>query len=240
MVQGTRIFSDSSWKRANELWAHVEQILSRPATEFERSNAIRDLRLAIDRRILILGERYSFKTLPIKNKPTDPLELLGFLGIVRPRMLQKLIAIRNAVEHEDAEPPDDEACQVYLEFTWYFLRSTDFIVQKIVDNILFGEDSEGGYWVEVGIRPPANWIPTVRGWVPANFVSLASQHNWLSLNVDRCESYQDQIKGLRQEGMRVSKEHLALRKADDVFISAEVRGSGEVLRKIYKVYFEIP
>src|SRR5258706_16070804 len=132
MVESSSDYTSTAWKRSYELWSHAEQILSKPTTEFERANLIMNLRRAVDRRVRLLDQRYSFRSIPIKDKPSDVLALLEFVGAVRPRMLQKLIEIRNAVEHEDADPPDHETCEVFLEFTWYFLKSTDLITQRVV------------------------------------------------------------------------------------------------------------
>ena len=241
MVQGSKLYSGDSWKRAHQIWSHVEQILSKPTNEFERSNAIVDLRRAIDRRVRLLSERYAFKSLPLKDKPSDTLELLEFVGIVRPRMLQRLIDIRNAVEHEDVEPPDEEMCQVYLEFTWYFLRSTDLIVQKVIDSILFEqEEGEYKYWIEVNIRPPDNWIPNIRGWIPADLVSNDHIEGWIPLKVERCEKYKDNVEGLDSKRDYESLEALGwAMKDDDVFVSAEIRGPSDILKSMYNLYFEI-
>jgi len=106
---------------------HAEQTLQSSATDLDRANAILEMRRSISRRIRLLDERYSLRSIPIKEKPSDFLKLLEFVGVVRPTMLQQLIDIRDGVEHEDAEPPDLERCKVFLEFIWYFLKSTDFV-----------------------------------------------------------------------------------------------------------------
>ena len=153
-------------------------------------------------------------------------------------MLQQLIDIRNAVEHEDAEPPDDETCQMFLEFTWYFLRSTDGIVQKIVDSILF-EQEDGGYWVEIDVDPPDRWIPKVRGWLPPKLISTEPENDWMPLKVERHETRAEAIMKLK-EGENPNLESYGWGKKDeDIHFVAEIRGSSALLKRIYKLYFEL-
>src|SRR5215213_5775128 len=149
--------------RSYEIWSHAEQLLSQPSNEF-RISGISTLWRAIDHRLRLVERIYSLKNIPVKDKPTDYLNLLEFLGIVRPLMLQKLKEIRNAVEHEDASPPDAESCQIFLEFTWYFLRSTDGMTQRLITHLMLesadslsGEDSD--YWLGIDNGPGRNWIP---------------------------------------------------------------------------------
>ena len=87
-VESSSDYKSDVWKRSHELWLHAEQILNKSTTDFERVDSIMDLRRAVDRRVRLLDERYSFRRIPIKEKPSDVLGLLEFVGVVRPRMLQ--------------------------------------------------------------------------------------------------------------------------------------------------------
>lgn len=187
-----------------------------------------DIRRAIDRRVRLLDARYSFKSIPIKHKPADVLGLLEFVGLIRPRMLQKLIDIRNAVEHEDAEPPDRDTCEVFIDFTWYFLKSTDFITQRVIDRITF-TDSDNGCWVELWISPPDRWLPRLRGWIPSSVLSEEPKDLWPLLKVKRLEKRADED----QDDIGFGN------KTCDRFCEAEVRGSSDALRKLYQLYFEM-
>jgi len=108
--------------RSYEMLAHAEGLLHDPTSNLSLVDVITTLRRAVDRRVRALQTVYSLRTIPIRDKPTDSLLLLEFFGIIRSRMFQKLVDIRNAVEHEDAIPPDLETCKDFAEFTWYFLR----------------------------------------------------------------------------------------------------------------------
>lgn len=227
-VDSSTGFSSGEWRRSHELLLHAEQILVNSRTDLDRVNSIMDIRRAIDRRVRLLDTRYSFRSIPIKEKPSDVLELLEFVGLVRPRMLQKLIDIRNAVEHEDAAPPDIDTCQVFVDFTWYFLKSTDFITQRVIDRTTF-TDSENGCWIELWISPPDQWLPRLRGWIPSTLLSNEQRDQWPFLKMNRLETRADAEQDDSGHG----------NKTCDRFFEAEVRGSSEALRKLYQVYFEM-
>jgi len=194
-----------------------------------------DLRRSIDQRVRLLDERYSFRHIPVKEKPSDALALLEFVGLVRPRMLQNLIAIRNAVEHEDADPPDHDSCEVFLEFTWYFLKSTDPVTQRVIDTITFTNEQDG-CWVEVGIAPPDSWVPRLRGWIPSGLISDEPRDEWLSLKM---KSLETRAEALTRHNEVESDDVGFGNKACDRVFRAELRGSSEALKKLYKLYFEI-
>jgi hypothetical protein len=93
-VDASTEFKQEPWKRSHALFLHSEQILNNATTDDERADAIVALRRAINSRVRLLDQRYSFRRFPIKDKPSDVLGLLAFVGVVRPRMLRKLIDIR--------------------------------------------------------------------------------------------------------------------------------------------------
>lgn len=238
---GTTILSGDEWKRPYQILEHSENILLKETSEFERADVITNLRKAIDQRIRLIDKRYSLRSIPIKSKPSDYVELLEFLGIVRPKMLRKLIEIRNVVEHEDVAPPNQEECEVLLEFIWYFLRSTDLLTQRIVDTILFEELDDEDYWIEINLQPPDSLIPNIRGWVPANLVSMNHVDNWIALKTERVESAQESIERLNSEGSKIESIDYfgSERKSDDIHFIGEIRGSEEILKNFYKFYFNL-
>ncbi len=90
--------SDSGWpvqddlrSRSYEILAHAEQVLGQPTSELALVDVITSLRRAIDRRLRALNTLYSFRDIPIRDKPRDLLLLLESLGIIRSHMLQSLL-----------------------------------------------------------------------------------------------------------------------------------------------------
>jgi hypothetical protein len=230
--------------RSYEIWSHAEHLFSQPYNEF-RISGISTLWRAIDHRLRLVERIYSLKNIPIKDKPNDYLNLLEFLGIVRPLMLQKLKEIRNAVEHEDASPPDTESCQVFLEFTWYFLRSTDGMTQRLITHLLLesadglsGEDSE--YWFDIDNGPRRNWIPKISGWVTPNLISGQPIDNWFIVKVDRSETRNELVDRLKDVESADSLNSSGRgRNPEDIFISGEIRGTGESLKNVTKLFLGV-
>jgi hypothetical protein len=117
---------EPQWRRPYEIWAHAESILQgNDLSDFKRTDALTTLKRAVDRRVQQVNAIGDLKSIPIPDKPSGTLELLEYIGLIRPIMLHRLIEIRNAVEHKDNLPPTVEELLIFLEFVWYFLRSTD-------------------------------------------------------------------------------------------------------------------
>lgn len=64
-IQTSSLYEDLRWKRPHQIWAHVEQILSRPTIDLDLANAIMDLKRAVDSRVRMLKDRYSLRNLPL-------------------------------------------------------------------------------------------------------------------------------------------------------------------------------
>ncbi len=185
LESGSTVFDETLRARAHEIWGHAEQVLSHPTSAPLRVDAITTLKRAIAHRVRLLENLYSLRSIPLKDKPSDTLKLLEFLGVVRPLMLDKLIAIRNAVEHDDAPPPDIETCQVFLEFAWYFLRSTDSMARVVVDSVeLKPSNEDEDYWLNVESGLGHNWIPKLTGWLTPEMLSTQPKDQWLALKVE--------------------------------------------------------
>jgi hypothetical protein len=98
-------------------------------------------------------------------------------------MAGQLIELRNAVEHEDQEPPAVPKLKELSEFTWYFLRSTDLRIRPtgslLFDPYLKDEPRDKvtapPYRIVVDIDPhdDAPWEAVIQGFVPA--FSLTTQ-----------------------------------------------------------------
>jgi hypothetical protein len=116
-------------ERPYEIHGHACNRLAHGTNELDRVDVITTLRRAVAQRVKVLRDVYGLRKLPIPNKPKGDFELLAYLGLVRPLMLRRLIDIRNIVEHEDSDPPTSEDCEIFADFVWYFLRSTDVLVR---------------------------------------------------------------------------------------------------------------
>ena len=231
---------DESWRRVYSLLSHAEHLLEQSSSELFRVDAITILKRAVDHRLRLLDEIYEFRRIPIGNKPSGNLELLNYLGIVRPKMVQKLIEIRNSIEHEDTDPPGEEVCFDFLEFTWYFLRSTDLLARRSIQTIhLRMPELEPQYYtVSIEFDPKGSWIPKLFAWVVPSMISERPVDDWLTLKVERTITRGAMV---AREGRPVDPTDWDLyrgKNADDTHLSAEIRGPAHHLLKIYRIYFE--
>ena len=230
------------WFRAYDIWEHADLILQQTCTDLNLIDAITNLKRAVDHRLRLLDKLYKFKKIPMKEKPSDLLKILNYMDIVRPIMVEKLFQIRNAVEHEDASPPNCEVCVVFSEFVWYFLRSTDNLVREIVLNFnLYPAESEINlYSVECGMGIEHGWNPTIGGWVPSQLISDESREGWLRITGEEFERLSDYL-GNTQES--VSDQHDQIenksRESEVTYFKGQIRGPAECLKKLIQLYFKV-
>jgi len=243
------IENDSGWpvqndlrSRSYEILAHAEQVLGLPPSELALVDVITSLRRAIDRRLRALNSLYSFRDIPIRDRPHDLLIQLESLGIIRSHMVLKLIAIRNAVEHEDIAPPDHEACKVFAEFTWYFLKSTDKMLHEVNSSFALnpGGDDEKYYGLEIEYGPRNNWIARVRGWVKPKMIMEDFGTEWICLRIEEMNTRDELAEILKRRGGPMKRnEHGRGKKKDDIYFNGTVRGPASALTKLTEAYFSV-
>lgn len=185
-------------RRPHELWRRAHIVLSRKGDEHDRAEVITVLKRAVDFRIKHLNDRYRFKRIPISEKPAELLAQMEFFGLIRPIMVQKLMQIRNRIEHMDAPPPPDGECSEMVEFVWYFLKSTDRIAEMFPEGIIFSEkgDDDDGVWLS---SSAVEWRISVRGWLPNKLVSYSAMPDWIVAPVERMETWDELAARLKSE-----------------------------------------
>lgn len=223
--------SDHNWRRAYQIWTHAEQTLQNHDDEFHRVDAVSSLKRSMSHRVQLLKSIYQFDKIPIGESPRRTIEQLAFWGIVRPTMLVKLIDIRNAVEHEDAAPPEGDRCRELLDFVWYFLRSTDVMVAKLLDTFSL-EDQDTDYSLSLETGPQREWKVTCNGWVHESMLSEASVNDWIEVEVHEKET-PEEFRTHLPAGAHFD------RQAGDTFINGLVCGSLSHIRKFVGLYFDI-
>ncbi len=115
-------------------------------------------------------------------------EIMCELGLILPIMKSKLDALRNRLMHQPGvKPPASTVCRELLEFTWYYLRSTDRLCSKTADTFEMSYTSKRNptalslTW-EV-IR--GSWTILVNGWIPEYLVRLPQDADSLTLRLPR-------------------------------------------------------
>ncbi len=208
--------------RHYEIHQHACDRLTDDANEFDRADAIMALRRAVGQRVRMLIDTYQLRKLSIGTKPKHDLELLSYLGIIRPFMLKRLIDIRNFVEHQDSSPPPTEQCLMFADLVWYFLRSTDVLVRMPAERIIF-------YPPGTDIRSPDaqvvldfcgifNESPRIEARLhPSGFI-YEPKANWMRIEASEI---------IRNEEPETS--HLA--------VSGWIHGTDEQMKLMYELYF---
>ncbi|MEV8539491.1 hypothetical protein [Streptomyces sp. NPDC051572] len=109
--------------RSESSHAHADYRIKNHQTAYDRIDAILALKRSMQTRLDHLDSLYGFKQYP-EYKSIGWMGILEQWGVIRKRMLQRMRQLRNAVEHDGAEPPSLEDCEDYAEVTWWFLRGT--------------------------------------------------------------------------------------------------------------------
>lgn len=174
---------EAHWRRAYHIWEHAAKKLQPSADEMDRTDAITTLKRCLNQRLKELEKAYKLNTF-LESKNTRYLQLLEQLGLVRPLLLQHLMEVRNAIEHDDEAPPKIERCLEMLDVVWYFLKTTDGVMQVGTESITFQHPKESPYWVEIDIGIKRTWKINARGWLPADYILKVMAPNHIGVHVD--------------------------------------------------------
>lgn len=158
-------------KRPYEILYHSNNLIESGSTEFDLSDAIGNLKRALNHRLKAIESYYAFNSIKFPGKPKSHLETLELYGLARPYIIKKLMDIRNDIEHKDTKPPKKERCKELIDITWYFLKSTDRLVTSIpLDIELSPLNLPEKYWGSVGAK--RNWKTlNLKGWFPSHYIS---------------------------------------------------------------------
>jgi len=180
-----------------------------------------------------LNSLHNFKSIPIADKPAGSLELLEYLGMIRPLMLQRLIEIRNAVEHKDSPPPTSQELRIFLDFAWYFLRSTDTNLRSPIEEFSLEPRESAPYGVEVTLGSNTNWIPKIRASVEPSMLSIDQKDGWLLTNMVKIETREQALERLSLDTGTMGKN------PDDILFEGEVRGPKEAILQLIRISLQL-
>jgi len=190
--------SFSAWDNDNidktyEMWAHAKDLLENyKGNKYQLVDAMVALKRTVDFRVRTLNESYSFKKIPIKDKPPGILELLAYFDVIRPLMLNSLTTIRNDLEHQYSNPPEIERCLEFLDFVWYFLRSTDYLVNNVLDRFILIPRTEPfldyDYWLKIETNPEKEWCFRFGGRVEPQMLSKEDKGEWIKVDLEATET----------------------------------------------------
>ena len=166
--------------KAHDVWRHAQNRLAGESTPLDRVDSISALKRAIDIRLKAIRATYNFEFLPSMRAKKQTLEKLQDYGIVRRAILKELIDVRNSLEHEHTEPPSTDKCKFYIDICWYFLKSTDPLVDMAVSSLVYVDDPSDSS-VQIEIEPRNDWALRVNGYVRSEFILLSDEDGALEL-----------------------------------------------------------
>lgn len=184
--QGGSILYELSWRRSYEIWKRACDLIEKNDTPFDLNDGIANLKRSLNHRLTLIEEIYHFKNISFLNKPKGYLELLGAYNIVRPFIMKNLLIIRNNIEHHDSDPPELPRCKELLDITWYFLKSTDAIVQIKKESIYFeaydNEGNETQYSFSIDFDYNSNTSFKLSGWFPKDMINYKEDYNFFNID----------------------------------------------------------
>lgn len=165
----TQRYNGENIKECYDYLNHAESLIADFKDKFHIQDAIRNLKIVVDKRIKQIERIYDFKSYFPKQ---HILETYKELGIVKGFVIRKLFTIRNNIEHNELEYSDAEQCQDLLDTIWYFLKSTDELVYTANTGIELSEDDieDEEIWIEIDVDEPKMKVAKIRGKVNKDFL----------------------------------------------------------------------
>jgi hypothetical protein len=182
---GTTLADPSGIDRPYEYWDHAVEIHELAARPLVRGDVISALKKAVDHRMRRLRDLYPLKTLTQSQLlPKGLLDRLEVLGVVRPLMLQRLMTLRNAMEHQFTDPPDARTCADLIDLVWYFLRSTDLLVTHVRSEIEYDSGGRDRHRpvVELSYLPESGHL-SLSGFLPPEETNSGRRPGWLEVRL---------------------------------------------------------
>ncbi len=181
--------SDPLGVQAEAAYSHASYRINHCAVLFDRTDAIlamkRSLRARLEHLDLVLG----LGDLPVSEdvQPKDWLGKLEALEIIRKGMLWRLNRLRNAIEHDGAEPPSGDECKDYHEILWYFLKVTAPYLRPPTDAELVPNKEDNNNVVfdcEISYKPFKIYM---YGRFTDDYFSDKYEENWLQISVSQVD-----------------------------------------------------
>lgn len=166
--------------RASEIWKHAQKLLKTEDSPLYRSDCIGNLKRAINHRLKAIEKIYKIKSIPSEISSKKALDKFEELGLIRPNILKELVEVRNLIEHDDVAPPSQEKCWFYIDIVWYFLKSTDELVDSVLESFVYesGHDASRVY-VKVLLEEP--WKISISGYLHKSLFSDSGGSKFFAL-----------------------------------------------------------
>jgi hypothetical protein len=125
-----------NWKLQHEIWAHGNQLLSKPdPSQQDLAAAIMQFHRAVQLRDKLLDQIYGFEQIPGRTS-TNKYAIMADLGIIRPTLKIRLRDLRNSLVHEPSGIQIcKNECELLSDTAWYYLKVTDRITQQFASEV---------------------------------------------------------------------------------------------------------
>lgn len=180
-LSSTQRYNSENIQECYDYLNHAESLIVDFKDKFHIQDAIRNLKIVVDKRIKQIERIYNFKSYFPKQ---HILETYKELGIVKGFVIKKLFTIRNDIEHNELDYSDTEQCHDLLDTVWYFLKSTDEIVYTANTGIEIAEDEDvenEETWVGIDVDSSEMKVAEIRGRVNKDFLSKESFENAIEI-----------------------------------------------------------
>lgn len=168
--------------RSYDIWHHSEKLLVPNVDPLFLTDVICSLKRSIHCRLNAIENIQNLSNITLPKYPRKSLEQLGYLGLIRPTLLKKLINIRNKIEHEDTPPPNYSRCLELLDSVWYFLKITDQLVNYPTTEIEFNLNCKEDQWINIQTGPEYEWNIIIRGKLSNTFISKDKTSKHFKIN----------------------------------------------------------
>jgi hypothetical protein len=237
-LEGWSTKASANLMRPYTHWEHAQKLSNSETNQFIRIDIVTTLKRSVDIRIRNLNDIYQFRNILFLKKTKRIIELLSQLEIIRPMMISKLNRIRNTIEHQDEAPPSHDECMELVDFTWYFLRSTDILIQQIPGTVIFepgGGIYDSPYWVSFNANTGSDWSVKINGWVENDKISLEEKSNCIIIDLERFDSA-EVLLDKNKEWDSYQEEHKN-RNPSDIHFNGRFIGPPEMIKVFIINYF---
>ncbi|MDN3630677.1 hypothetical protein [Vibrio lentus] len=227
----------SEWEKSYIYVNHAQSLLAIADNGNFYIDIISNLKRSIDHRLKLLSKYYDIKHISKLFGVKGSFDTLSKLSLVRRLMVNKLIELRNNIEHQFSEAPSHDRCEEYIEFTWYFLRSTDSWAKEVHSDIYFEHPNISHYFIELDLNIENGWNIEFSAWLPKEMYSEGERNKFYELEVKKLEFGHQFSSKLESDPDLNSDGHWIALKQDDLHINSVLVQSHELKRRIIKEYF---
>jgi hypothetical protein len=192
--------SEKDWKRPYEIWEYAKNLITNNDDRENLAQGIIALKRSYNARHKVISNNYPFNNINFKSKVNKKkkLELLEQYGLIRASLINKLLEIRNPIEHNDSLPPTKEKCIELVDYVWYFLKSTDDLILRIPNEVEMKNEDDYFYKVNLNTEESAvqgaKVIFNFKGYLNINSISFTPKKNYMHLQNSRIISDIDELK----------------------------------------------